>query len=382
MLNLKKVFLFYGLIMVFFMVLVGCGNSDNLDTYTITFHPNGGEGSMASLPVVENTKIILPVNAFTPQTAEYRFAGWNTEADGNGTGYANGAEFEMGSEDVILYAVWELIPTYTITFHSNGGEGEMDPLTDVLENTIVVLPINIFTPPAGYTFAGWSIFPNENAMYADEAEFAIETENVNLYAVWEAIPAYKIIFHSNGGTGEMDSLTDVLENTTIVLPANVFTPPTGYTFAGWSIIPNGGAVYEDEAQFGMGTEDVTLYAVWEAIPACNITFDLNGGTGIVPSRQFAYGEQITDIYLGAIGFSDHPRMQGHHLIGFFDAPIGGTKYFSFTDQFGYSGDFWLQSGRLGSPEYWDKQEDTTLSAQWEECRCTNPCWWLWSWLVY
>lgn len=36
------------------------------------------------------------------------FAGWNTAADGSGIGYAGGATFSMGSDNVTLYAQWTL----------------------------------------------------------------------------------------------------------------------------------------------------------------------------------------------------------------------------------------------------------------------------------
>ncbi|MBA7528601.1 hypothetical protein ES705_20789 [subsurface metagenome] len=36
----------------------------------------------------------------------YRSAGWNTQANGNGTDYASGSTFSMGNANVTLYAKW------------------------------------------------------------------------------------------------------------------------------------------------------------------------------------------------------------------------------------------------------------------------------------
>lgn len=59
-----------------------------------------------------------------------------------------------------------------------------------------------------------------------------------------------------------DENLDTDEQTT--LPANEFTRDS-YTFAGWATSTDGSVEYDDEAGFTMGTEDVTLYAVWEEL---------------------------------------------------------------------------------------------------------------------
>jgi uncharacterized repeat protein (TIGR02543 family) len=47
----------------------------------------------------------------------YSFSGWNTAADGTGTGYDAGDTFVMGSADVTLYADWDstAAPDYDLT---------------------------------------------------------------------------------------------------------------------------------------------------------------------------------------------------------------------------------------------------------------------------
>ena len=71
----------------------------------ITFDANGGSGSM-SVQQIENSGT-LTANAFT--RSGYTFAGWNTQADGNGTSYTNEAAITATSSDkgpVTLYAQW------------------------------------------------------------------------------------------------------------------------------------------------------------------------------------------------------------------------------------------------------------------------------------
>ena len=71
--------------------------------YTISFNANGGSGSVASQTKFEDTDITLPSSGFTRDG--YTFAGWNTQADGNGTPYAAGATYSANAA-VTLYAQW------------------------------------------------------------------------------------------------------------------------------------------------------------------------------------------------------------------------------------------------------------------------------------
>lgn len=72
---------------------------------TVTFDPNGGSGTMAE-QTYEGTTHLTP-NTLTREG--YTFAGWNTEEDGSGTPYADGAEFDFSS-DQTLFAQWTLDP--------------------------------------------------------------------------------------------------------------------------------------------------------------------------------------------------------------------------------------------------------------------------------
>ena len=73
--------------------------------YTITFNANGGEGSMEPQRFEVGVDTALNTNAFTREN--YKFTGWNTEADGSGATYADkGAILEL-TGDMTLYAQWQ-----------------------------------------------------------------------------------------------------------------------------------------------------------------------------------------------------------------------------------------------------------------------------------
>jgi uncharacterized repeat protein (TIGR02543 family) len=76
--------------------------------YTVTYNGNGA--TSGSVPTVSshdyNTSVTVPGNTGSLVKTGYAFAGWNTAADGSGTGYGAGAMFVMGALNIELYAQW------------------------------------------------------------------------------------------------------------------------------------------------------------------------------------------------------------------------------------------------------------------------------------
>ena len=70
----------------------------------VTYYANGGTGNMASQTVPKGSDVTLTANTFTYQG--YTFTGWNTEADGNGEGYADREHIDKLNADLTLYAQW------------------------------------------------------------------------------------------------------------------------------------------------------------------------------------------------------------------------------------------------------------------------------------
>lgn len=79
------------------------------NTYTIQYDPNGGTGDMKSIKCVYSQTYELQKNQFT--NGNRKFTGWNTEKNGNGSAYADGAHISKlcanKNGKVILYAQWK-----------------------------------------------------------------------------------------------------------------------------------------------------------------------------------------------------------------------------------------------------------------------------------
>ena len=73
-------------------------------TYSLSFHANGGTGSMDAEERVYNTTAAIPANGFTAPAGKV-FDGWATSLGGTKV-YEPGANYTMGAGDATLYAHW------------------------------------------------------------------------------------------------------------------------------------------------------------------------------------------------------------------------------------------------------------------------------------
>ena len=74
--------------------------------HTVTFNANGGEGSMEPQIFIQGKDTKLTKNSFTREN--YKFIGWNTEADGSGATYTDEGSIINLTEDLTLYAQWQI----------------------------------------------------------------------------------------------------------------------------------------------------------------------------------------------------------------------------------------------------------------------------------
>ena len=178
--------------------------------------------------------------------------------------------------------------TYTVSFDANGGTGTMADVTGISGS--YTLPANGFTAPAGQQFKGWATSASGTVITGTSITVSTDTK---LYAIWEPIPVttYTVSFDANGGTGTMADVTGISGSYT--LPANGFTAPAGQQFKGWATSASGTVITGTSITV---SADTTLYAIWEPIPVTEytITFDVNGGSGTIPS-QTTSGQKLSSL---------------------------------------------------------------------------------------
>ena len=80
------------------------------ESYTVIFDANGGTGTMPNQKIYVGYTTALDSNLYTRDG--YTFEGWNTQADGQGTSYADGVDvtnLAAAGSSIRLYAQWEEI---------------------------------------------------------------------------------------------------------------------------------------------------------------------------------------------------------------------------------------------------------------------------------
>lgn len=224
--------------------------------YTVKFNANGGSGTMSNQSFSYGVSQALTKNAF--KKTGYVFANWNTKKDGSGTSYTNGQKVtELGN--VTLYAQWK-IPTYTLTYNSNGGSVCNPSKIEKQQNSTWG---SLCTPTrSSYLFKGWNTKADGSGTTVTSTTKV--KNNLTIYAKWEGIK-YTVKFDSNGGSGTMSNqsftygIAQKLNNNTF--------KKNNYIFAGWNTKKDGNGTHYLNQQsvknlVFQNNKSITLYAEW------------------------------------------------------------------------------------------------------------------------
>ena len=259
------------------------------NTYHVHFNANGGTGSMGDQTMTYDKAANLTANAFTRNG--YTFNGWNTQANGKGTSYANKASVRnltsTANGTVTLYAQWTA-NQYKVHFDANTGSGSMGDQS-MTYGTAANLTANAFTRN-GYTFNGWNTQKDgKGASYANKASVknltAAANTTINLYAQWKPIQ-FTMHYDANGGTGTMAD-QKITYDVATKLTKNAFTR-TGYTFVNWK--DYFGHYFSDEQSILNIDDTENVYTIWaQWTPnTYKIRFASNGGTGTMADESMTY----------------------------------------------------------------------------------------------
>jgi len=282
------------------------------ESHVVTVRFNACEGTV--LPSEIECTAEEPFGALPVPTREhYVFTGWYTAASG---GSIVRASTEVPKADCELFAHW-LPAHYEIRFNANNGT-DAKVTQDFIYGDDVTLRTNEFSC-LDCEFAGWSLTPGGEAVYADGKTIsglaAIEDGRIDLYAVWTG-NVYAVRFDSHGGLGIMPNQTFVL-GVPQILSHCTFTR-SGYVFKGWSLTTTGEVSYGDGEVVCDLTSNkdaiVALFAVWERDPqgewtveeylnCTNLTFTLGGDVPLWYGEKGARADKAGMMRSGAIADS-------------------------------------------------------------------------------
>lgn len=276
-------------------------------THTVRY-VTGTEASIPNATVDDGDALPLPAD---PTRDGYKFIGWyDSETGGN---KLDGTSTVIS--DITVYARWErIIPTYTLSYDLNGGDGTITSVT-LNEGDKIKIPA---TDPTrnGHKFLGW--FTASDGGDKTTAD-TVMNGNMTLYAHWERIiPTYTVTYDMNGGNGSI-AQASVKEDGKVTIPTEKPTK-NGYKFIGWFTAPTGGDKVTADT---VVTGNMTVYAQWERIiPTYTVSYDANGGNGTYSPTTVKEGEKIT--------LPADPTREGYKFLGWFTDPTGGDKVTSDT----------------------------------------------------
>ena len=244
---------------------------------SLLFAPNGGEGEMAKMELATGSSANLPECVFT--RVGYDFLGWSTSQTGD-VEYEDKENYTMGTlSSSTLYAVWQR-KSGKLILDPNGGVGDRIEISLIYEEETSI-PSGAFNR-SGYELSGFSYDKSKKEAELTEGATFTMGENAEyvLYAVWSA-KKNTLKFNSGCGAGEFSGTMANMQietDSTAKLPTIAYTRP-GYTFIGWATEPGGAAVYNNEADYTMGSSaEYILYACWKGDPNAFV-FHKNGGEG-------------------------------------------------------------------------------------------------------
>jgi uncharacterized repeat protein (TIGR02543 family) len=254
-------------------------------TYKITYNANGGEDAPAAQTKTHGVALTLKSTKPTrEETSKYKytFKNWLAKrTDGTSYTYASGATMTYNCE-ATMYAQWNAIQKYTITYKANGGSGAPG-VTTKYHGTNVKLSSTKPTR-SGYIFKGWALTDTATTIkYGAGATYSVEASDI-LYAVWEQteVPVYTILFEE----GTDDKVTNMPDSVTkkkgTDLQISSAIPVRGdglhWQFYRWSTTRSDGTYYLNPGGKTTYEGDQTLVAQWTRI-GYDIIFDPNDGTG-------------------------------------------------------------------------------------------------------
>ena len=186
---------------------VRCLARDTIDIVgNVHYESNGGAGTMADQTDVNFATAVASSNQYS--RTNYRFAGWNTNANGSGVAVSEGGALDnavtqlhlVDGDTLTLYAIWQ--PIYRVVYAGNGAnEGSMANIIHEDEPGSFNLVASDYSK-AGYGFAGWSTDANAGTKLLNHEPVTVYGPNqvvrlssaltseadannqITLYAVW------------------------------------------------------------------------------------------------------------------------------------------------------------------------------------------------------
>ena len=343
--------------------------------YSVYFDLNGGEGSFEEQRIVKGGKARKPASIPEKEgTEEYAFIfdDWYTVSspseDGGLILSENPFDFENTpiTSDIVLYAKWLQKNYIFVTFDSRNGSTAAFDTQKIPEGNTAKAPKD--EPEKeddedyAYIFNGWYTSTDEGKTLS-EKPFDFEntpvTESIILYAGWKKSAYYKVSFNTMGGNDTFETQrvpTGYPANRPKENPEREGTEDIAYEFIGWfTSSDNGETLSSTPYDFTSPvTENITLYAKWEAkiatgidvsVDDSNVNFEpinVTVNSGETASVKIFTADSGYDTYLWKVDGTASDTTTERFILNLDDYGYGihnitlkatsGGKYYSYTTE--------------------------------------------------
>lgn len=280
-------------------------------TLTVRYNANRGSGAPSgSYTATFDTE--FTITSTKPTRSRYVFLGWSSDKNATTAEYVAGdsvlfhASLFNSQTEIVLYAVWQY-GAVIAAFNPMGGTVSPRYLVLMKGGVYGTLPTAHFGSESS---SNWYTEATGGTLV--EANSTVPNSDHILYSHWNApATSHTLTFDANGGTVSPTSRSLAEGSAYGSLP----TPTrSGYTFVEWRTAPFLGDRVTSSTQ--MGTDDVTIYAIWTGNPF-TITFNANGGTVSPSTKSVSNGSTY--------GILPRPTRSGFIFDGWWTAETGGTK---------------------------------------------------------
>lgn len=265
------------------------------NSYSVLFNKNAEQatGTMTEQKFVYDESQNLIVNSF--ENPGYSFAGWNTNADGSGSLYADEENVKnLTAENegcTVLFAQWKLEEDYTITYNLNGGiNNAHNPTSYNVESETILLQSPTKT---GYIFVSWV---DQQGNVVTEIRKGT-TGDITLTAQWSTNTdtPYKVEHYQQNTTDDGYTLFETEEKNGSTDSETLATPKEYTGFIAQSI--EQGTILPDGS---------TVVKVYYDRKVFTLTFDTDGGSEV---------KSITEKYGTTITAPENPTKEGYSFMG-------------------------------------------------------------------
>lgn len=248
----------------------------------------------------------------------------------DGKKYKNVYEVIKAMPEKVLYAEWTAPITYYVKYDANGGSGTMTN-SEHKYDSAKQLSNNAFINEYKVTFNyGWSGQSNSSVTqrhtfqhWSRDGKYPIQDNLVNN---WTSVDGTVITVYA------------VWDVKSVTLPTPDLDSRTGYTFQGWYTDANFTNIAGTTGQAGSSfetTKECTLYAKWKAneyTVAYNLnTMGSNNAAANNSDQCYSTPTWSNQSNADAITYEktgtylDLPQTDLYNFVGWFTAPVGGTK---------------------------------------------------------